>query len=139
MSFKTLGVNDKMALESISSQEGKKFGIENLKKVQIWKAELIKEIYRLMKKKKEGKRVTGWAIVMFFDDAISLGKILSKLEETGEEFQDLNSEEIKELNDIFHDRLKDIPEKYRNTISKLNLMVTTVADGILDIFDEFNS
>lgn len=127
---------DKGKLISISKDNKEKFGIENLKKIQIWKAELIKEIYGLIQKKKSGKRISRLAILLFLDDAWELSKILIRIKDAKDEFLDLSENELEELEALFNDRIQEIPDRDEKIIKKINSMLLVLSDGMIDIFEE---
>lgn len=123
----------------IQAKEGKKIGIDELKKVQTWKAELIEEIHTLLKKKKEGKKISKIAIFRFVNDLMGLLDIISNHKEIYAELIDLDSQEAIELEVQFKKELDlgDDSKKTERIVETVDIMLTTVIDGIIDITNEY--
>lgn len=80
-------------------------GITNLIEVQKLKASLIKEIWKILDKKAQGKNPTFMVAFNFIDEAIWLGKIIGKHKEIAKEWEDLSAPELKQLEEVFKSEL----------------------------------
>lgn len=123
-----LNAKEKKAL--IEESKKSKFGIENLKKLQIWKAALIKEIWGLMDKAKKGRKPNGWDAFKFIDDAFDLGKIMKKYDEIGKEWTDLDESEKQELQQIFAAELNLGDDHADEFGERTNFVMMVLADYI---------
>ena len=83
-----------------------KFGIEVLKQVATWKVGVIKKIIHLVEKAKKKQRVTGWDLVSFIGPIVKLAPILSKYEQLGNEWLDLDESEKQQLKQIVKNEFK---------------------------------
>ena len=87
-------------------------GIENLKKIVLWKTDLIDEIFTLVeKKKKKGKKITGWAALKFLDNLFELVSIVSNYKEIANEWEDLDEQEKAEIQSLVKSSL-DITDQF---------------------------
>jgi len=120
-----------MAKETIAPDDHGKYGIENLKKLQSWKAGLLEEIIRIMQRKKDGKVVNGWVALRFIDDAFEFGKVMQKYEEIGKEFKDLDEMERLELNKIFENELDIESDKLEEFAERTNKISSELASYIM--------
>lgn len=120
----------------VIADKAESLGIEQLKKIKTWEAGLIKEIYRLVERKRNGKRISKLAFLAFVDDAIGLGSIISKHKIAIDEIKDLSPTEIVELNNHFNSELEGIPAKDEKVIEIISQLVTFNIDGVLDIIEE---
>lgn len=108
------------------------FGIENLKKIEAFKANLIKKVWGIVDGIKQGNNPTGWIVFSFFGDVFDFAKILRAKEEIKKEFEDLTNSELLELDSVFISALKldskdiDVEE----FIERTNYMIATNADYI---------
>jgi len=88
--------------ELISLSEKNEYGIETLKLIEAFKANLIKEVWKLIDEwKNQGKKPNFFTAFRFIDDVIDLSQIIKKKEEIGKEFKDLTKEEVIELDSVF--------------------------------------
>jgi hypothetical protein len=140
----SFSLEKKTALLAIADENPEnKFGIENLKLVQEWKASLILEIYHTIKKHKEArlkgkKGVTAWILLNYWNEVQQLVKVIQNIEQITNEFQDLTNQETIDLNDYFKRLIQSkVPSKDLVIIEKIDLLITFVADGVLDILDLF--
>ncbi len=140
----SFSLEKKTALLAIADENSEnKFGIENLKMVQEWKASLIIEIYHTIKKHKEArlkgkKGVTAWVIFNYWNEIQQLIKVVQNIENITNEFNDLNNEEVIDLNKYFKELIQSkVPSKDLVIIEKIDLLITFVADGVLDILELF--
>lgn len=140
----SFSLEKKTALLAIADENPEnKFGIENLKLVQEWKASLIVEIYHTIKKHKQArlkgkKGITGWIIFDYWNEVQQLIKVVQNIEHITNEFNDLNNQETIDLNKYFKELIQaEVPSKDLVIIEKIDLLITFVADGVLDILDLF--
>lgn len=116
--------------ELLSASEENKFGIENLKKIESFKANLIKEVWVIASNWKKGVKPNGWIVFRFFDDVFDFAKIMRKQEELAKEFNDLTPEELVELDNTFADALKIENVDMEEFIERTNFMIGVNADYI---------
>ena len=87
-------------------------GIENLKKIVLWKTDLIDEIFTLIdKKKKKGKKITGWAALKFLDNLFELVSIVKNYKEIANEWEDLDEQEKSQIQSLVKNSL-DITDQF---------------------------
>ena len=104
-------------------------GIENLKKVALWHTELISEI-ELVSEKKKGKKVTGWVALRFLNNLFEAVPIILNYEEIGKEFQDLDSEEKKEINDLIKSNLDLKDDLAEELLERIFYLIIEIGDTI---------
>ncbi len=107
-----------------------KFGIENLKKVEVFKANLIQEVWDICEQWNRGVKPTGWIIFRFFDNVFDFGKIMQKREEIEKEYADLTTEENLELNKCFIDSLRVDDIDFEEFMERTNFMISVNANYI---------
>jgi hypothetical protein len=87
-------------------------GIENLKKIVLWKTDLIQEIFELIdKKQSKGKKITGWAALKFIDNLFELLSIVKNYKEIANEWEDLDEQEKSEIQSLVKSSL-EITDQY---------------------------
>ena len=140
----SFSLENKAALLAIADENPEnKFGIDNLKLVQEWKASLIVEIYSTIKKHKEArmkgkKGISAWVIFNYWNEIQQLIKVIQNIEHITNEFNDLTNQETIDLNAYFTALIqKEVPSKDLVIIEKINLLLIFVSDGVLDILDLF--
>jgi len=140
----SFSLENKAALLAIADENPEnKFGIDNLKLVQEWKASLIVEIYSTIKKHKEArmkgkKGISAWVIFNYWNEIQQLIKVIQNIENITNEFNDLTNQETIDLNAYFTALIqKEVPSKDLVIIEKINLLLVFVSDGVLDILDLF--
>lgn len=88
--------------ELLKKAENNEYGIETLKMIETFKANLIKEVWTLCDEWiNQGKKPNFFTPFRFWDDVVDLSKIIKKREEIGKEFKDLTEQEVIELDSIF--------------------------------------
>lgn len=88
--------------ELLKKAENNEYGIETLKMIETFKANLIKEVWTLCDEWiNQGKKPNFFTPFRFWDDVVDLSKIIKKREEIGKEFKDLTEQEVIELDNIF--------------------------------------
>ena len=107
----------------LSASEENKFGIENLKKIELFKANLIEEIWSIASNWRKGVKPNGWIVFRFFDDIFDFAKIMRKQEELKKEFNDLTKEELLELDETFADALKVENIDMQEFIERTNFVI----------------
>lgn len=122
-----------------AAEKGEKIGIEQLKKVKTWKAELIIEIAAILKKKKEGKRISRVVVLRFINDFMGLIQIIENHKEIYKELLDLDDYEKIELKNHFNKELDlgDDLSKQEKAIETLDIMLSTLVDGIIDLSNDY--
>lgn len=109
---------------------GEKIGIENLKQLEIWKAEVIKEIISLIEKQTEGKNLNLFDGFRFVDDIWKFGGIMRNHKEIGAEFDDLDEAEKQELKEAFNNEFDikdDLDEEF---VERTNFLTKSIAEYI---------
>lgn len=99
----------KNEIESLGKElRGEKVGIDTLKQIQKVKAKIIKQVVDTIEDAKN-KTLGGVVSVAasWIDDAIALGTVLGKYKKIGAEWQDLDGNEAKELQEHFIVCLKE--------------------------------
>ena len=124
-----------MAKENITPDDKGKYGIENLKKLQSWKAGLLEEVLRIIERKKQGKVVNGWIALRFIDDIFEFGRVMKKYDEIGKEFKDLDEAEKAELNQIFEQELDIENDQLEEFAEKTNKISSELASYIMYLTD----
>jgi len=112
-------------------------GIETLKEVIIWHTDLIEEIYDLVEKKK-GKKVTGWVAFKFIDNLFQLFPLVSKYQEIGAEWQDLDFDEKTEIQQLVKNQLS-IDHKFTEELAeRLFYIIIEIGDFIQFVIESKN-
>lgn len=106
-----------------------KKGIENLKKVAMWHAELITEVEDVIHKRK-GKKVTGWIALRFLNNIFDAVPIVMNYQEIGKEFEDLDADEKKELNLLIKSSLKLKDELTEEFVERIFYLIIEIGDTI---------
>ena len=99
----------KNEIESLGKElRGEKVGIETLKQIQKVKAKIIKQVVDTIEDAKN-KTLGGVVSVAasWIDDAIALGTVLGKYKKIGAEWEDMDGNEAKELQEHFIFCLKE--------------------------------
>lgn len=99
----------KNEIESLGKElRGEKVGIDTLKQIQKVKAKIIKQVVDTIEDAKN-KTLGGVVSVAasWIDDAIALGTVLGKYKKIGAEWEDMDGNEAKELQEHFIFCLKE--------------------------------
>lgn len=106
------------------------FGIENLKKVETFKASLIQKIWGIVEDVQNGRQVNGWIVFKFFGDLFDFGHIMRAKDQIAKEYNDLTKEEVVELDKVFEEALKLDDVNMEEFMERTNFMISVNADYI---------
>lgn len=124
----------KAAVERLATAQVEKVGIEKIKELVVFRAELIKQIYKSISNTKGAGLIAVFVEITKYIDDVQRGiGVFGDTEQLLAEYIDLDDNEAAEVKQLFDSLLSDIPERDEFIIENLNAMIESVAQRAIAI------
>lgn len=124
----------KAAVERLATAQVEKVGIEKIKELVVFRAELIKQIYKSISNTKGAGLIAVFVEITKYIDDVQRGiGVFGDTEQLLAEYIDLDDNEALEVKQLFDSLLSDIPERDEFIIENLNAMIESVAQRAIAI------
>lgn len=124
----------KAAVERLATAQVEKVGIEKIKELVVFRAELIKQIYKSISNTKGAGLLAVFVEITKYIDDVQRGiGVFGDTEQLLAEYIDLDDNEALEAKQLFDSLLSDIPERDEFIIENLNAMIESVAQRAIAI------